>query len=86
MKSPNTTPPDIKSPTGPSLVIFDMAGTTVQDQGQVPDAFTAALCHHYLQGAALETMNLAANRMGAWVASQAGATPPPDPAVLANIM
>ncbi len=58
----------------------------VADTVGAGDAFTAALCHHYLKGAALETMNLAANRMGAWVASQAGATPPPDPAVLANII
>ncbi len=28
------------------LVIFDLAGTTVQDQGQVPDAFAAALAEH----------------------------------------
>lgn len=28
------------------LVIFDMAGTTVEDQGQVPDAFAAALAEH----------------------------------------
>lgn len=27
----------------PALVIFDMAGTTVEDKGQVPDAFAAAL-------------------------------------------
>src|SRR4051812_25934846 len=27
----------------PRLVIFDMAGTTVVDQGEVPAAFTAAL-------------------------------------------
>jgi phosphonatase-like hydrolase len=27
----------------PSLVVFDLAGTTVRDQGQVPAAFTAAL-------------------------------------------
>jgi len=31
------------SPLGPKLVVFDMAGTTVQDQGEVPLAFTAAL-------------------------------------------
>lgn len=30
----------------PSLVIFDMAGTTVEDKGQVPDAFAAALAAH----------------------------------------
>jgi phosphonatase-like hydrolase len=29
--------------TLPKLVVFDMAGTTVQDQGEVPAAFTAAL-------------------------------------------
>jgi fructokinase len=42
------------------------------------DAFTAALVYHYLRGASLSTMNEAANRMGAWVASQAGATPSRD--------
>jgi phosphonatase-like hydrolase len=28
------------------LVIFDLAGTTVEDRGEVPDAFTAALAEH----------------------------------------
>ena len=28
---------------GIDLVVFDMAGTTVRDDGQVPEAFTAAL-------------------------------------------
>lgn len=42
------------------------------------DAFTAALLYHYLRGASLSAMNEAANRMGAWVASQAGATPARD--------
>jgi fructokinase len=42
------------------------------------DAFTAALVYHYLRGTSLATMNEAANRMGSWVASQAGATPFPD--------
>ena len=32
--------------TQPSLVVFDMAGTTVVDDGQVPEAFTAALGAH----------------------------------------
>lgn len=31
------------------LVIFDMAGTTVKDSGQVPDAFTAALALHEIE-------------------------------------
>jgi fructokinase len=49
------------------------------------DAFTAALVHHYLRGSSLAAMNEAANRMGAWVASQTGATPPADPAALGRI-
>jgi len=49
------------------------------------DAFTAALAHHFLRGASFARMNEAANRMGAWVASQAGATPPADQALLEGI-
>jgi phosphonatase-like hydrolase len=30
-------------PGWPHLVVFDLAGTTVEDRGQVPEAFTAAL-------------------------------------------
>lgn len=32
----------------PQLVIFDMAGTTVEDRGEVPAAFTAALADHQI--------------------------------------
>ena len=32
--------------TSPALVIFDMAGTTVEDNGQVPGAFAATLAIH----------------------------------------
>ncbi len=46
------------------------------------DAFTAALVYHYLRRDSLATMNEAANRMGSWVAGQAGATPAPDEARL----
>ena len=49
------------------------------------DAFTAALVHHALRGSSLGAMNAAANRMGAWVASQEGAMPPADPAILAEV-
>ena len=49
------------------------------------DAFTAALAHHWLRGSPLAAMNEAANRMGAWVASKAGATPAPDGEVLARV-
>lgn len=47
----------------------------VRDTIGAGDAFTAALVHAYLRGASLEEMNEAANRMGSWVASQAGGTP-----------
>jgi len=41
------------------------------------DAFTAGLVHEYLRGASLTGMNEVANRVGAWVASEMGATPTP---------
>jgi fructokinase len=50
----------------------------VADTVGAGDAFTAGLVHHYLRGSSLKTMNEAANRMGAWVASQQGATPVRD--------
>ena len=49
--------------------------TTVVDTVGAGDAFTAALAHHALRGAPLAATNEAANRLGAWVASRAGATP-----------
>jgi fructokinase len=55
---------------------------TVVDTVGSGDAFTATLIHHYLRGSSLEVMNDAANRMGAWVASKAGATPAAEPAEL----
>ena len=39
------------------------------------DAFTAALVHEFLRRSSLEHMNAVANRIGAWVASEAGAMP-----------
>jgi fructokinase len=50
----------------------------VADTVGAGDAFTAALVYHYLRRASLPTLNEAANRMGAWVASQTGATPSRD--------
>ena len=47
----------------------------VADTVGAGDAFTAALVHSYLRGASLHAMNEAANRVGAWVASQTGAMP-----------
>src|SRR5205823_5778846 len=49
------------------------------------DAFTAAMVHHSLRGSSLATINAAANRMGAWVASQEGAMPQADPDVLQEV-
>jgi fructokinase len=50
----------------------------VADTVGAGDAFTAALVYHYLRHASVPTLNEAANRMGAWVSSQIGATPPRD--------
>jgi fructokinase len=60
--------------------IHEHPGISVQVADTVGsgDAFTAALVYHYLRGGSLPTMNEAANRMGAWVASQTGATPARD--------
>jgi fructokinase len=50
----------------------------VADTVGAGDAYTAALVYHYLRHASVSTLNEAANRMGAWVASQTGATPAAD--------
>ena len=50
------------------------------------DAFTAALVHGYLRGTALAQINEIANRVGAWVASQSGATPAPKATGLAQTL
>jgi phosphonatase-like hydrolase len=33
----------------PQLIVFDLAGTTVQDNGEVPESFSAALAQHGVQ-------------------------------------
>jgi len=48
----------------------------VSDTVGAGDSFTAALAHHYLRGEPLNRISDAANRLGSWVASQPGATPP----------
>lgn len=57
----------------------------VADTVGAGDAFAAALVHHYLRGSSLQCMNEAANRMGAWVASQAGATPAANGEILGRV-
>ena len=49
----------------------------VADTVGAGDAFTAALVHGFLRGTSLPQINENANRVGAWVASQSGATPAP---------
>ena len=51
----------------------------VADTVGAGDAFTAAVAHHWLRGASLAAINEAANRLGSYVATQAGATPPLPP-------
>jgi fructokinase len=57
----------------------------VADTVGAGDAFTAALVHHWLRHSPLKEMNLAANRMGAWVSSEEGAMPGADETVLSAI-
>jgi fructokinase len=57
----------------------------VVDSVGAGDAFTATLAHHLLRRSSLRVANEAANRMGAWVASQAGATPAPEPEVIRTV-
>jgi fructokinase len=49
----------------------------VADTVGAGDAFTAALAHGYLRQLPLVQINEHANRVGAWVSSQTGATPTP---------
>ena len=58
----------------------------VADTVGAGDAFTATMVHHALRGSALNVMNAAANRMGAWVASQEGAMPHADREVLKEVL
>jgi len=54
----------------------------VADTVGAGDAFTAALVHEFLRGSSIDRMNDAANRVGAWVASQVGGTPAVRPGEL----
>jgi fructokinase len=50
------------------------------------DAFTATLAHCLLRGVSLEAAGAMANRMGAWIATQAGATPEADPRTVERVL
>lgn len=50
------------------------------------DAFAAALARCLRRGAPLSLCNEVANRVGAWLATQEGATPEADPATIARLL
>lgn len=50
------------------------------------DAFAAALAHCLRRGAPLARCNEIANRVGAWLATQEGATPEADPETIAHLL
>ena len=50
------------------------------------DAFAAALAYGLRRGAPLSICNEVANRVGAWLATQTGATPDSDPATVARLL
>ncbi|PYS47838.1 MAG: carbohydrate kinase [Acidobacteria bacterium] len=59
---------------------FDHPGFRVQVKDTIGagDAFAATLTHYYLRGAPLKVISEEANRVGAWIATQTGATPEVD--------
>ena len=59
---------------------------SVVDTVGAGDAFAAALVHKLLRSATLEETSEAANRVGAWVAARAGATPEAAPGELCEIV
>jgi fructokinase len=58
----------------------------VKDTIGAGDAFTATLTHYYLRGASLSAISTAANRVGAWITTQAGATPEEGSQILTEIL
>jgi len=58
----------------------------VKDTIGAGDAFIAALAHYYLCRAPLSVISESANRIGAWVATQQGATPVLNPQMLGRIL
>lgn len=68
--------------------VSDHAGVRVQVKDTIGagDAFIAALAHYYLRRAPLGIIGEAANRTGAWVAAQEGATPTSDAGTLFRML
>lgn len=59
---------------------------TVTDTVGAGDAFTAVLAVQYLRGISLKKISETANRLGSWVASQVGATPPVNENILNKLL
>lgn len=72
--------------TGETCSEHDGVRVTVKDTIGAGDAFVAALAHYYVRRAPLARISEAANRVGAWVATQEGATPKPTAQTLARIL
>lgn len=58
---------------------------TVADAVGAGDAFTACVAYHVLRNTPLPTIARCANQLGAWVASQHGATPTSDNNILTTV-
>ena len=58
----------------------------VKDTIGCGDAYTATLAHCFIRRVPLEAAGEMANRMGAWVATRAGATPKADPLPVGRIL
>ncbi|MXY98575.1 MAG: carbohydrate kinase [Gemmatimonadetes bacterium] len=71
--------------TASETVVHPGVPVDVVDTIGAGDAFTAVLASGYLRGLPLERVSAAANRLGAWVASQTGAMPAADEAVCAAV-
>ena len=72
--------------TGESAVEHHGYGVRVVDTIGCGDAFAAALAHCLLDGLTLDAAGAAANRMGAWVATRAGATPEAAPGTVEEVL
>ena len=71
--------------TASETVVHPGVPVDVVDTIGAGDAFTAVLASGYLRGVPLERVSEAANRLGAWVASQTGAMPAADEAVCSTV-
>jgi fructokinase len=71
---------------GESVVEHRGLAVQVVDMIGAGDAFTAALAHFYMRRAPLKLISEVANRVGAWIATQAGATPETHPQTIEKLL